>query len=247
MDTPSNQAARAAKTGYLPSLDGWRALAVLGVLMTHDLPWVLFGHSDAAWKGYGGHGVELFFAISGFLITTRILEEERIVGHFDIRRFYIRRVFRIQPAAWVYLLAIALLMMTGMVRADWTYWFGGLLLYQNYLFPWTNGSALLGHFWSLAVEEHFYILLSLTLLWVKRRRLLALGLMFAVSMIPLTFSVFSRHGWIHVDATPRATQWQVHYLLWAAFLELCCYSDPVCAVWSRGGSFRGSLSPSLRS
>jgi peptidoglycan/LPS O-acetylase OafA/YrhL len=90
---------RPQKTGYLPSLDGWRALAIVGVMITHDRPFDLFGHSSLNYKGYGGYGVYLFFAISGLLITTRILEEEEICGYFDIRRFYIRRIFRIQPAA----------------------------------------------------------------------------------------------------------------------------------------------------
>jgi peptidoglycan/LPS O-acetylase OafA/YrhL len=66
------------KSGYLPSLDGWRAIAILGVMMTHDQPWVVLGHSNINWKGFGGWGVHLFFAISGILICTRILEEEKL-------------------------------------------------------------------------------------------------------------------------------------------------------------------------
>lgn len=208
----------ATRIGYLPSLDGWRAVAVLGVLLTHDRTITLWGHSDAAWKGFGGFGVELFFAISGFLITTRILEEESLVGRFDVRRFYIRRLCRIQPASFVYLAVIALLMLTSVIRPDWRYWWGGLLGYQNYLFHQPHPS-ILGHFWSLAVEEHFYILLSVTLLVVRRARALALALMLAAS-VAWTIGPIARRLAVDAEATPRATQWMIHYLLWASLLAV---------------------------
>ena len=83
---------------------------------------VLAGHSNANFKSFGGYGVNLFFAISGLLITTRILEEEHILGRFDIKRFYIRRLFRIQPAAMFYLAVIAALILAKIVHDQWYYW-----------------------------------------------------------------------------------------------------------------------------
>ena len=74
-----------SRTGYLPSLDGWRALAIVGVLFAHDLPWSIWGFSNGLLLALGGFGVNLFFAISGILITTRILEEERACGAFNIQ------------------------------------------------------------------------------------------------------------------------------------------------------------------
>src|ERR1700731_4331889 len=92
------------KSGYIPSLDGWRAIAILGVMWVHDDAKVsIAGHSLVDYQYIGGYGGSLFFAISGILITTRILEEESLCGFFDIKKFYIRRIFRIQPAAWAYL------------------------------------------------------------------------------------------------------------------------------------------------
>ena len=153
---------RAPSSGYLPSLDGWRALAVLGVMMAHDRSWNLFGYSSSHYKDIGGNGVYVFFAISGLLITSRILEEEQLSGRFDIRRFYIRRLFRIQPAAFAYLAAVALLMALGFarqfgVRETALSWVSALLLFTNYLYHPGEVSTLTGHFWTLAVEEHFYI------------------------------------------------------------------------------------------
>jgi peptidoglycan/LPS O-acetylase OafA/YrhL len=206
------------KTGYLPSLDGWRALAIIGVLMTHDRPWDLFGHSSVVYKGYGGYGVYLFFAISGFLITSRILEEEKICGYFDIRRFYIRRLFRIQPAALAYLAVIAILILVGLAHESWPNWLAALLLYTNFLYRPGVYAEWTGHFWTLAVEEHFYILLSLTLLVVKKHRTIALGGLFLGFTALTTLSYGIRHHWYNPEIHPRATQWQLTPLLLAALV-----------------------------
>jgi peptidoglycan/LPS O-acetylase OafA/YrhL len=71
-------------------------------------------------------GVYLFFGISGILITTRILEEESLCGFFDIKKFYVRRIFRIQPAAWVYLAVVGGLMAAGFITTQWRHWLGAL-------------------------------------------------------------------------------------------------------------------------
>ena len=164
---------RVGRSGYLPSLDGWRGLAILAVLMDHDDPWSFHGHSNAAWHEYGGWGVYLFFAISGLLVCTRILEEESTLGTFRVRDFYIRRIFRIQPAALVYVAAIALLSWAGVTHERPSALLGALFLYQNYLFHLSDTTGrwyLTGHFWTLSVEEHFYLLLSLLLFWFRRAR-----------------------------------------------------------------------------
>ena len=123
------------KSGYLPTLDGWRAIAVLGVLCTHDAVLIVFGHSTGNYKGLGGWGVELFFAISGFLITWRIVEDESKVGIFRVKDFYVRRAFRIQPAALVYLTVIAVLALVGVLPFfSWRHWLGALLLFNNFLY-----------------------------------------------------------------------------------------------------------------
>lgn len=171
-----------SRTGYLPSLDGWRALAIVGVLFAHDLPWSIWGFSNGLLLALGGFGVNLFFAISGILITTRILEEERACGAFNIKGFYVRRICRIQPAAMAYLGVIGLLMLFRVIEGRWSYWLAGLLMYENFVWhPSTVPFSLYeGHFWSLAVEEHFYILLSVILFFVLRRRLAWMIALYAV-------------------------------------------------------------------
>jgi len=207
---------RQGKTGYLPSFDGWRALAILGVIMVHDLPWTIAGYSNMRVRGIGGLGVNLFFAISGLLITTRILEEERLKGFFDIRRFYIRRIFRIQPAAMVYLAVTAILTICLVIHNSWYYWLSAMFMFEN--FAWRPAALPIaffqGHFWTLAVEEHFYILLSLLLLFVRRFRLLVLTsawiVLFAVTKFAFT------HGYSDPAIFGRRTYWQLDYLVLAA-------------------------------
>jgi peptidoglycan/LPS O-acetylase OafA/YrhL len=209
------------RVGYLPSLDGWRAIAVLGVMMTHDRAWQLFGYSSENYKGYGGFGVYLFFAISGFLITTRILEERRLCGYFDIGGFYVRRIFRIQPAALLYLGVVAVPVAMGVAAETWRTWVQSLLLYLNFTYRATTPSSLTGHFWTLAVEEHFYILLSVTLwLTMKYRRLVplvgAVVVGYLIFMLPAVQETGVQHHWWGTPVALRSTWWQLPSLVLAA-------------------------------
>jgi len=116
------------------------------------LPHWLFSVLDGA----GEKGVQLFFAISGFLITSRLLEEWNCFGRISLRRFYVRRVCRILPPAMTYLLVIAGLGTVGVLPFRWKYWLSALFFYRNYLVP---GSTLFDmHYWTLSIEEQFYVL-----------------------------------------------------------------------------------------
>ncbi len=160
--------------GYLPTLDGWRAVAILLVLLTHDRVHRVSQISTEAIHtshGRGQGGVELFFCISGVLICTRLLEEERLNGTICLKNFYLRRGFRIQPAAWVYLGFITVLMATGVLTHAYDGIGYSLLMVRNYLPPhFSPRYWYTDHFWSLSVEEHFYLFLPLFLLVVRRRR-----------------------------------------------------------------------------
>ncbi len=207
--TPPNR----SRTGYLPSLDGWRAVAILSVIAVHDRPYLLFGHSLRALQNYGSLGVVLFFAISGILIPWRILEEESLTGRFHLNLFYIRRLFRIQPAAVAYLAVVAALALFGLAEISWNHWTAALLMYENFLYRdnlanYTYG-YFTGHFWTLAVEEHFYLLISLALFFIRRHRLRTFLL--ALLLLKAT-QFFLQHA--TPDPLLRRTYWQVHVLLW---------------------------------
>jgi peptidoglycan/LPS O-acetylase OafA/YrhL len=108
--------------------------------------------SWVVWRGV--IGVDIFFAISGLLITSQLLEQS------DLRQFYVRRAFRILPPASLYLLTVALLGLT--YRTDLL---SCLFIHRNY----TIGPEYTGHFWSLSLEEQFYLAWPLVLLWSRKR------------------------------------------------------------------------------
>ncbi len=170
-----NTRAPASRGGRLLALDGLRAFAVLTVILFH-----LYAQptiSWAPWRPSGGFlTLDIFYVLSGFLITSLLLGEADRRGSVSLRNFYARRAFRLFPA-----LAI-LLLVAGIVAAFWTSqpWsrptLDGLPWVILYAGNWNvvlNGGATplgaLGHTWSLAVEEQFYILWPLILLLVLRR------------------------------------------------------------------------------
>ncbi|WP_394824712.1 acyltransferase family protein [Pendulispora albinea] len=156
--------ARAAR-GYIPTLDGWRALSILGVMLCHGRG-LVFGPEGTypnprlyAWLEHGASGVDVFFAISGYLICTLLLREEALHGKIDLRGFYVRRSFRILPLYFCYLSVIASLTWAGPIALSKTDWWSCLLFWRNYELARDMGSGgwYVGHFWSLSVEEQFYL------------------------------------------------------------------------------------------
>lgn len=104
----------------------------------------------------GQQGVDVFFVISGFLITYLLLKELNLTGRISLKRFYLRRFFRIFPAFYVFLLVLGLLALAGMISLDTHSYICAATYTYNYCrvsFGW-----LLGHCWSLSLEEQFYLL-----------------------------------------------------------------------------------------
>jgi peptidoglycan/LPS O-acetylase OafA/YrhL len=165
---------------YIPALDGWRALSIGLVLLHHSqvrcsIP--VLGALLQSLSRAGEVGVELFFSISGLLICSRLLDEESRSGAISIRNFYLRRFFRIVPAAFFYLLTLALLAAFRLIPLPALDWFGALFFFRNYvmLHDYIQHSPLAlhwytGHFWSLSIEEHFYLFLPAVLVTFKRTR-----------------------------------------------------------------------------
>ena len=190
-----------AKQGYLPTLDGWRALAILAVIVDHGFEFGKRFPSLFAITRIGPNGVSLFFAISGFLICSRLLEEENVTGHISLAGFYIRRASRILPPAMLYLAIIGILSMAGIIIVSPWEWWSSLLFFRNYLpqhMIRPGWGAYTVHYWSLAVEEHFYLLWPglLVLSRPKRAKWLAAGLAVAVACWrswDLRHQFFERH------------------------------------------------------
>ncbi len=141
-------------------LDGWRALAIGLVIFFHCLP---MGNENRAWLGH--LGVDIFFGLSGYLITALLLAEHEQAGEINLKAFYRRRIFRILPPALVYLAIVGL---AGLYKSGWEV-AACLFFFRNYL-PDARGSYITIHLWSLAVEEHFYMLWpgALVLVGIKK-------------------------------------------------------------------------------
>ena len=122
----------------------------------------------------GNVGVHLFFIISGFLITSLLLHEERMRGSVNVRAFYTRRIFRILPAFYAYLLAILALALIGVIHVP----YADILRSGAFLTDLHQYSPhwFVGHTWSLSVEEQFYILWpALLIVFAKARGWLGLA------------------------------------------------------------------------
>ena len=133
----------------------------------------------------GPNGVSLFFAISGFLICSRLLEEDRACGRISLRGFYIRRGCRILPPALFYLIVIGAFSMCGLIIVSPWDWWSSVLFFRNYMPPsWISrgwGGYTI-HYWSLAVEEHFYLLWPAALVFFGKARARWFALSLAVTV-----------------------------------------------------------------
>lgn len=165
------------------SLDGLRAVSITAVIWAHT-------GSREGILGQGFHGVDLFFAISGFLITTLLLREHSARGRIDLRAFYIRRALRIFPLYYAALAVYALvwfLRYRGSPVGD--RFVSQLPAFATYTTNWfvhlvPGEGVLFFHSWSLATEEQFYLLWPpalLPLLSLRRGLLLATLALSAVS------------------------------------------------------------------
>jgi peptidoglycan/LPS O-acetylase OafA/YrhL len=173
-----NSSDETASPSKIPYLDGLRGYSILTVVVSHCL---LSAHLPQ-WLmpvklmfGNGVLGVDIFFAISGFLITTLLLREWDQSGTISLRGFYERRVARIFPAAYTYIATIAVLAIIGVLQLRWRAFFAACLFSWNYgsllnLFTGSRDIQLFNHFWSLSLEEQFYLFWPGCLLLFGRQR-----------------------------------------------------------------------------
>ncbi|HEX6514802.1 MAG TPA: acyltransferase [Nocardioidaceae bacterium] len=150
------------RLGHRPALDGLRGVAILLVLASHARIPHLYGAGSA--------GVSVFFALSGFLITTLLLEEHARTGRVDLRRFYGRRARRLFPALAV---SVAVTTVVGPLLGAGLFSWSAVAAVVLYVGNWVQAfGGYLGWFagtWSLAVEEQFYLLWPLALLLSVKR------------------------------------------------------------------------------
>jgi peptidoglycan/LPS O-acetylase OafA/YrhL len=157
----------------IKSLDGIRAISIIMVLLGHGKYAIEKKYTDNFLFEIvsDAHlGVMIFFVISGYLITSLLLKEKEVQGEISIKNFYIRRVFRIFPIFYIYILTIIILKNLGYdsIFTDYSsVLFAGLYIWNYKHFfeiPEGNGNWFFGHTWSLSLEEQFYLIWPL-LFW----------------------------------------------------------------------------------
>jgi peptidoglycan/LPS O-acetylase OafA/YrhL len=178
--------------GRIQVLDGWRGIAILLVLIDHFMPFPVLAAIPSL-NCLGQHGVAIFFVLSGFLITSSLLEQKRKDRQIDLPRFYIRRAFRLMPAALCFLGFMAIIhaeFAPGELKSS-------LLFYRNYV-PAAHVAA---NFWSLSIEEQFYFVWPFLLYLIPETWLLGISSFGAAAIAFHRASVWNHY----VDANIMTT------------------------------------------
>jgi peptidoglycan/LPS O-acetylase OafA/YrhL len=180
----------------IPQLDGWRGIAILLVLADHlQVQW----GDRSPWICTGTHGVTLFFVLSGFLITSNLLKSS------DLKTFYVRRFFRLMPVAWTYLLFLSalgvLFPMQAMSRLDLI---SCLLFFRNYVTEHTLLTP--NHFWSLSIEEQFYLVWPAVLILIGKRRAV-----WFVAISAAVCAAYRLHFWGQYEALWQCFRTEVRF------------------------------------
>ena len=177
---------------YVPALDGIRALAVILVMIFHS-------SAPALRAGY--LGVDVFFVLSGFLITSLLLSEQERTGSIALGRFYLRRFARLMPPLAVCLLVY--IVAAPHLWPEYEWHLRDAALSAGYLTDYGRAiwhvPNMLKHTWSLSVEEHFYLLWPLVIITITRARRLPVLKVLALLYIAATawrfYCVDIGHGW----------------------------------------------------
>jgi peptidoglycan/LPS O-acetylase OafA/YrhL len=216
---------RQPAAAHIPSLDGIRALSFL---------LVFWAHAGFEHKIPGGFGVTIFFFLSGYLITTLIQQELAATNRIDIRAFYLRRVLRIFPPFYVVLALALLLPLLGVIDTNLSFGaVGSQLLHVSNIFFIARGHGGsvpgTGVYWSLAVEEHFYLVFPIAFAvlhrrgWTGRRIGVLFGYVAAACLVWRMVLVFGFNA--SIDRTYLATDTRIDSILFGCMLAL--FANPI--------------------
>ncbi len=170
----------------IPSLDGLRAISISMVVVGH---WTSLRYHWEVGGAFANLGVRIFFIISGYLITTLLLQERSRSSTIQLRQFYVRRAYRILPAAIAFMLPVFIIYW-GQLR--W-YHMAAAALYLTNFDPWHPW--FVGHLWSLSVEEQFYFLWPGVLKkWHAHRTAILAGVILFAPLYRVACHLLKFHG-----------------------------------------------------
>ncbi|MFY0617375.1 acyltransferase family protein [Shimia sp.] len=215
---------------HIPSLDGLRAVAILIVFASH---------AGVSHLIPGGFGVTLFFFLSGFLITELIQREIAATGQLNIRAFYLRRVLRLMPPLIVTLAVGYLLVTAGLTTGTLnpTTFLSQLLFFYNYHSLYSdlsNNVDGFSVFWSLSIEEHFYLLWPALFLLIHRRAkantLVAMLLLLALIWRYFRVLLLNSTEWeIYISTDTR-----LDAILFGCYLAMLCHTGTAQRLFAEG-------------
>lgn len=222
---PSAGSPGSSSNFHIPSLDGIRAIAILIVFLSH----AGLGHVIP-----GGFGVTIFFFLSGYLITTLLRREFEKSGTINLQHFYLRRILRIWPNFYLVLFAGAFLTQVGLLPGEIRLepLLAQALHFANYYSIFFDSPGMTvgsGVFWSLAVEEHFYLIFPFLYLALIKMGLTSRGKFFTLLMICCgllawrCYLVYS--GGVPTERTYYASDTRFDSLLFGCMLAI--YGNPV--------------------
>jgi peptidoglycan/LPS O-acetylase OafA/YrhL len=232
---------------YNPALDGIRALAVMSVLVFHVAQHLPIPVGSAALRGFriasmGWSGVDLFFVLSGYLITSILLASRN--GSFGqyCRTFYARRALRIFPLYFVVVPAVLLLLQVfGTPRPAWYDWLTQLTYTQNTIglyYPSQVGGYL-GHTWSLAIEEWFYLVWPFFVFFLSPRALRRAALLGILAILVLRLAAVQSGA--HLP-TYASSVMRFDTLLVGALIAISPLSQLGRRIWIVAGSLAFGIS-----
>jgi peptidoglycan/LPS O-acetylase OafA/YrhL len=212
----------ATPRGRITVLDGWRGVSILLVIYGHLVNYRYWGDAPITLSYRFADvlatlGVDIFFVISGFIITTLALREREASGRFSPTDFYIRRVLRIIPPYFLYLACILLLSACGAIVQQTSQTLTGAAFACN--LPQADCGYFAGHSWSLAYEEQYYVVFPLVFVCLGSSIGTALGvLLIALLGWPLIrYALSLGHVWILIG---HATFF-VSFICIGAFMAVC--------------------------
>jgi peptidoglycan/LPS O-acetylase OafA/YrhL len=202
---------------FRTDIQGLRALAVLAVLLSHIWPGSIPG---------GFVGVDVFFVISGYLITGSLFDELRQTGHIELSQFYVRRMKRLLPAATLVLIVVTILSLCLLPPSRWEDTAIEILASAFYLENWRlawlavdyfgaeNAASPVQHFWSLSIEEQFYMFWPLLMIAagaaIRRHADLRTAVMIPLLIVALSFSA----SVLLTEASPEDAYFLTHTRIW---------------------------------
>lgn len=203
---------------YLPSLDGLRAISIVIVLLAHLTEGAINGKA----------GVNIFFVISGFLITSLLLKEKVRNGHVSLKHFYVRRTLRIFPVAYLYLFALIFLNVAFQLHIHRNSFLVAFFYLQNFSF-FKDYTWFTGHFWSLAIEEQFYLIFPFIL--VFNYKLYLRLVLILIAIVPF-INLLCYHGpaktepaYVVLQLLADAFGYGTTSILWGSLLSILLFKN----------------------